>query len=104
MCTRVQVNQILEDFVMELVFEVLMILSLCIAAGIQLYRFAVGKTVHTAVERAAVITMGLGFVMGTAWKLMEQPMSWLFVLYLLGAFLCYSAVLFSFPGKEGRHE
>ena len=89
---------------MELVFEAFMMLSLCIAAGIQLYRFAVGKTVHTAVERTAVITIGLGFVLGTAWKLMEQPMLWLFVLYLLGAFLCYTATLFSFPGKEGQHE
>ena len=89
---------------MELFLEALMILSLCIAVGIMLYRFAANKTVHRKLDRVTVITMGLGFLAGAICRASEEPVAWTFVLYVIGAYLCYTAALFSFPEKEGKHE
>ena len=89
---------------MEKFFEALLILPLCAAVGILLYRFAVNKSAHSMPERFTAITMGLGFLAGAVSKAVENPVHWIILLYVFGAYLCYIAVLFSFPGKEEQYE
>ena len=89
---------------MEHFLEALLILPLCAAAGILLYRFATNKSTHRMPERFAAITMGLGFLAGIVTEAIENPVPWIFLMCVFGAYLCYTAVLFSFPEKEGEHE
>lgn len=79
-----------------------MIVSLCVAVAILLYGFIRHKGRCAVWERVCVITIGLGFLMGAISKAMCQVVPWTFVLYLAGADLCYTAALFSFPGKQNE--
>ena len=89
---------------MKSIMEALMILCLCAAVGIMLYRFLKGRSVHKAMDRSAVITIGIGFIAGAVTKAIADPVEWTFVLYISGAMLCYTATLLSFPEKEEKHE
>ena len=90
---------------MENVMEALMVIFLCIAAGIILCRFASNKSVHKKMDRFTVIMIGIGFILGGTCKALMDPIPWIFGLYVVGAWLCYSAVVFSCPSKEGEtHE
>ncbi|MBQ8546644.1 MAG: hypothetical protein IJ437_06875 [Clostridia bacterium] len=65
-------------------------------------RFANERLAHMKLNRSIVITMGVGFVIGAVSKAISAPVKWTFVLYIIGAYLAYTAVLFSFPniGRE----
>lgn len=90
---------------MDNVMEALMVVSLCIAVGILLYRFTVHKAARKIIDRFTVIAIGGGFILGVARKALMDPIPWVIVMYIVGAWLCYFAVLFSFSGKEGQaHE
>lgn len=88
---------------MENVMEALMVIAMCFAVGIMLYRFAANKGIHRAMDRITVITIGVGFIIGSISKARIYPVPQIFGLYVLGAWLCYIAAIFSFPGKEGQH-
>ena len=90
---------------MEMFFEAAMVVALCIGVGIQLFRFAAGKSVHIKGDRCTVIAMGVAFLFGGTSKAMMTPIPWIFGLYIVGVWLCYCAAVFSFPGKKGTaHE
>ena len=82
---------------MELIFEGIMLLCLCSAMGIMLCRFAREKSIHVKLDRTIVITMGVGFVVGAISKMFSPQVEWTLVLYVIGAYLSYTATLFSFP-------
>lgn len=86
---------------METFLEGAMAISLCVAAGIMLYRFAANKCVHRRLDRLTVITIGLGFAFGVAEKVLDKSAPWIASFYIVGIWLCYTAVLFSFPDKGG---
>lgn len=90
---------------METVFEAIMVVSLCAAVGLLLHRFATNKAVHLKLDRFTVITIGIGFIIGGIGKALMDPIPWVFGLYIVGAWLCYTAAVFSFPTKEEKiHE
>ena len=90
---------------MENVMEEVMVISLCIAVGVMLCRFAKDRSVHKKHDRFTVIAIGIGFVIGGIGKALMDPIPWIFGLYVMGAWLCYTAAVFSFPSKEERaHE
>ena len=90
---------------MEAVMEALMVVCLCAAVGIMLYRFATNRCVHKGLDRLTVATIGIGFIFGGACKTLMDPIPWLFDLYIVGAWLCYSTFIFSLPCKEEQsHE
>ncbi len=90
---------------MENFLEALMVISFCFAVGIMLYRFATNKCVHRRLDRLTVITIGMGFAFGVAEKVLVKSATWVSSLYVVGIWLCYTAVLFSLPDKGGcNHE
>ena len=80
--------------------HVLLLLALCVAVGIMIYRFAQKKAKNVLLERLALLTLGIGFLAGGLYQVISAPTNWIFILYILGVYLCYTAMLFSFPGKE----
>lgn len=88
---------------MENLLEVVMVVSMCLAVGILLYRFSVNKSAHRGLDQVVVITMGVGFLFGMAGKAMLTPVPWEAGLYLGGVWLCYTAILFSIPEKEEKN-
>lgn len=82
---------------MELIFEGIMLLCLCSATAIMLCRFAREKSIHVKLDRAIVITMGIGFVIGAISKMLSPQVECTLILYVIGAYLSYTATLFSFP-------
>lgn len=90
---------------MENFLEAVMVISLCFAVGIMLYGFATNKCVYRRLDRLTVITLGMGFVFGMAESVLSESAAWISSLYLVGIWLCYTAVLFSIPGKGAyNHE
>ena len=87
---------------MNLIFEVLRIVSFWAAVGTYLYCMVKGKLVAKQRDRVMLITIALGFVFGAVWKLMASPIHWTFGLYVIGVFLAYTTVLFSIPAKGGK--
>lgn len=81
--------------------EALLIICLCAAVGVQVFRFAANKCVHRTMDRFGVIAVGIGFIWGGIRKAMMAPVPWVFVLYIIGAWLCWCAVVFSVPCREG---
>lgn len=89
---------------MKLAVHVLIVLLLCLAAGWMIVRFAQRKVKNVGWSRAALLLLGIGFLAGGIYQAISAPTRWVFSLYLLGAYLSYTALLFSFPGKEAQHE
>lgn len=90
---------------MNLTAEVAILFLLCMAVGAEIVRLAQGRAKKPVHDRIALLVLGLAFLMGGILKAVAHPTSWVFVLYLLGVYLCYTAMLFSFPGKEvQQHE
>ncbi len=85
---------------METMLEACMIGCLCVAVAILLHRFMTHKSPCALWERCCVITIGIGFVIGAISKILCDSLPWTFVLYVVGAVLCYTAALFSFPEKQ----
>ena len=87
---------------MGIIFESIMLACLCAAMVVMICRFTKERSVHVKLDRSIVITMGGGFVIGAVSKAISAPIVWTFVLYVVGAYLAYTAVLFSFPniGRE----
>lgn len=86
---------------MEVMMELGMAVSLCCAVGCMLHRFAVNRGGSLA-ERVTVSAIGLGFVFGTVWKALLNPVPWTIEVYIAGAWLCYAAVVFSYAGREEK--
>ena len=84
---------------METLFEGLMAIAFGAAVGVQLYRMVKGKLIPKKGDRIMLISIMVGFVIGAVLKLMKDPISWTVTLYVMGAFLTYTAVLFSLPEK-----
>ena len=82
----------------------LTILALCLAVGVMTVRFAQRRVKYVGWCRAGVLALGLGFLAGGIYHVVTNPTCWVFALYLLGAYLSYTALLCSFPGKEAQHE
>ena len=89
---------------MNLAVHVLIVLLLCLAAGWMIVRFAQRKVKNVGWSRAVLLLLGIGFLAGGIYQAISAPTRWVFSLYLLGAYLSYTALLFSFPGKEAQHE
>lgn len=89
---------------MKLAVHVLIVLLLCLAAGWMIVRFAQRKVKNVSWSRAVLLLLGIGFLAGGIYQAISAPTCWVFSLYLLGAYLSYTALLFSFPGKEAQHE
>lgn len=89
---------------MKLAVHVLIVLLLCLAAGWMIVRFAQRKVKNVGWSRAVLLLLGIGFLAGGIYQAISAPTRWVFSLYLLGAYLSYTALLFSFPGKEAQHE
>ena len=87
---------------MGIIFESIMLAYLCAAIVVIICRFAKQRLVHLKFDRSIVITMGGGFVIGAVSKAISAPVEWTFALYVVGAYLAYTAVLLSFPniGRE----
>lgn len=83
---------------METLFEGFMLIAFIIGICSMIYCFALNKTMTPLLDRGISITMGVGFVIGAVNRAMTAPVKWTFVLYILGAMLSYTAILFSFPG------
>ena len=82
---------------MENLFEGIMLCCLCVAIVVMIVRFARQKSVHLKLDRAIVITFGIGFILGAIEKALIAPVQWTLVLYVIGAYLSYTATIFSFP-------
>ena len=67
---------------MENLFEAIMLCCLCVGMAVMIVRFARQKSVHLKLDRAIVITFGVGFVLGAIGK----------------------AVIFSFPQFGEKNE
>ena len=89
---------------MKLAVHVLIVLLLCLAAGWMIVRFAQLEVKNVGLSRAVLLLLGIGFLAGGIYQAISAPACWVFSLYLLGAYLSYTALLFSFPGKEAQHE
>lgn len=89
---------------MKLAVHVSIVLLLCLAVGWMLLRFAQHKVKNVGWSRAVLLLLGIGFLAGGIYQAIIAPTRWVFSLYLLGAYLSYTALLFSFPGKEAQHE
>ena len=77
---------------MEKAMEVLMLLCLYGAVWTILCRFANERSVHKNRDRFTVITIGAGFVFGAIGEAVVPPSEWSFALYVIGAWLSYTAV------------
>ena len=87
---------------MEKVLEMLMAASFCVGLTFLIINQFKRKSRGTYVERFTTISMGLGFVAGTIWKI-TQGADLLAVLYGIGTALsCISAVLAFYKHKESR--
>lgn len=81
---------------MDVILETIMFVCFCLAMCILIYRFAKDKATYLKAERAIAWTMGVGFALGVVKELFFPPVRWMLALYVLGAILAYSAVLFSY--------
>lgn len=89
---------------MKTALHILVLVLLCIAAGIEIIRFARRDSALAGIRRAALTALGIGFLIGGIYQAIAAPTRWIFALYLLGAYLCYTGLLFSFPDREAHDE
>lgn len=81
-----------------MLLENLMIGLFCCAVGVRLIQQIRRKTCADRCERFTLLTFGAGFLIGA----IEKDCSgnqWSAMLYGIGAYLAYIAVLFSWPSK-----
>lgn len=87
---------------MNTMFESIMLMAFIAAVCIMIYRLMQGRSTRVQADRATAVTMGAGFLLGVAGKVQQQSLSAPFFLYLMGAMLCYGAVLFSVPEQKQK--
>lgn len=85
---------------MEEIMELLMILAFCVAIVVQLVRQISGKRADNPVICAALAALCAGFLIGTVNKIITAPSSQMFLAYLFGFMLSYSALVLTFPGRK----
>lgn len=92
---------------MSVLSECLIALGFCGVLGSKLHTFALERSHDVRRERCQVFVIGLGFLFGSIWKALINPVPWIFLLYYTGVFLAYTTLLFSLPNqvqKENHHE
>lgn len=89
---------------MDNLLEGIMLCFLCLGVAVMIIRFARQKSAHPNAERAIAVTFGIGFVLGAIERAVIAPVEWTFALYVVGAYLSYTAVLFSFPWHAASQE
>lgn len=87
---------------MKIIPEILIIGCFYAAVLTLLFRFLNQKTASTALGRIAVLIIGIGFVIGTLCKILITPISWILILYILGADLCCTAFCCSLPLAQNK--
>lgn len=85
---------------MEKVLELLMIVALCAAVAVQLLRQIRSPRRTGTCYRAALATLGAGFLIGTVNKILTAPSSRIFLVYLLGFMLSYITFVLTFQKRE----
>lgn len=90
----------MEGIVMEEIMELLMILAFCVAIAVQLVHQISGKKAANPVTCAALAALCAGFLIGTVNKIITAPSSQMFLAYLSGFMLSYSALVLTFPGRK----
>lgn len=85
---------------MDTFFEIIMLLAFITAMLGLIYYFAQNKATSSFVGRCISVTMTIGFIIGAASKAVITPVKWTFVLYISGAIVSYTAILFSFPNTN----
>ena len=81
---------------MEIVFECLMLVLFMATVCIMISRFATGQSDNLLIDRIFAITECAAFVAGALNKMFVSHMEWNFALYVIGAYLSYTAALFLF--------
>ena len=89
---------------MENLFDAFILCWLGVGRAVMLVRIAKQKSVHITLDRSIVITFGVGFVLGAIGKAVIAPVEWTFALYVVGAYLSYTAAIFSFPQFGEKNE
>ena len=89
---------------MEDLFDAFILCCLCVGMAVMIVRFAKQKSVHITLDRFIVITFGVGFVLGAIGKAVIAPVEWTFALYVVGAYLSYTAAILSFPQFGEKNE
>ena len=89
---------------MENLFDAFILCCLCVGLAVMIVRFAKQKSVHITLDRFIVITFGVGFVLGAIGKAVIAPVEWTFALYVVGAYLSYTAAILSFPQFGEKNE
>lgn len=89
---------------MENLFDAFILCCLCVGMAVMIVRFAKQKYVHITLDRFIVITFGVGFVLGAIGKAVIAPVEWTFALYVVGAYLSYTAAILSFPQFGEKNE
>ena len=89
---------------MENLFDAFILCCLCVGMAVMIVRFAKQKSVHITLDRFIVITFGVGFVLGAIGKAVIAPVEWTFALYVVGAYLSYTAAILSFPQIGEKNE
>ena len=89
---------------MENLFDAFILCCLCVGMAVMIVRFAKQKSFHITLDRFIVITFGVGFVLGAIGKAVIAPVEWTFALYVVGAYLSYTAAILSFPQFGEKNE
>lgn len=89
---------------MDNLFECVMLTCICVAMVIMIVRVSKQRSSNIKLDRALVITFGIGFVFGAIGKAIVAPIEWTFALYVVGAYLAYTAAIFSFPKFGDENE
>ena len=89
---------------MENLFDAFILCCLCVGMAVMIVRFAKQKSVHITLDRFIVITFGVGFVLGAIGKAVIAHVEWTFALYVVGAYLSYTAAILSFPQFGEKNE
>ena len=94
----------MEDIDLITTWELIMLVCIIGAAAVMAYGILLRGGLSGAVERACMIVIGIGFLAGMTGKVVENPLSWSCVPYLIGAYLCYNGTVFSLPCSEKERE
>lgn len=82
---------------MKTILEGIMLTLFCFSAVVLILRFAKNKSQNLKLERGIAVSMCIGFIFGAIGKIIAGPVEWTIALYVVGAYLFYTAIIFSFP-------
>lgn len=85
---------------MEQMLEGTMVAAFCAAMAVVICRLLKKREERTAGERMTLITMGIGFGIGVVNKILAGEQPWMYLLYLLGFMLTYTAVVLTLPDRN----